>query len=74
MLQAGINVGRRNTSYLRYADDTALVAESIEELKSLLMRVKEEGERAELRLNIKKLRSGHSASLLHGKQKGKRWK
>ena len=52
-LQAGIKTGRRNNN-LRYADDTALMAESKEELKSLLMRVKEESERASLRLNIKK--------------------
>ena len=53
-LQAGIKVAGRNTSNLRYADDTALVAESKEELKSLLMRVKEESEKASLKLNIKK--------------------
>ena len=52
-LQAGIKTGRRNNN-LRYADDTVLMAESKEELKSLLMRVKEESERASLRLNIKK--------------------
>ena len=52
-LQAGIKFGRRNNS-LRYADDTTLMAESKEELKSLLMKVKEESERASLRLNIKK--------------------
>ena len=53
-LQAGIKIGRRNTNNLRYADDTTLMAESKEELKSLLMRVKEESERASLKLNIKK--------------------
>ena len=53
-LQAGIKIGRRNTNYLRYADDTTLMAESEEELKSLLMRVREESERAGLKLNIKK--------------------
>ena len=53
-LQAGIKIGRRNINNLRYADDTALMAESEEELKSLLMRVREESERASLRLNIKK--------------------
>ena len=47
-------MGRRNINYFRYADDTTLMAESKEELKSLLMRVKEETERAGLRLNIKK--------------------
>ena len=53
--------------YLRYADDITLMAESKEELKSLLMTVKEESERATLKLNIKKLRSWHPAPLLHGK-------
>ena len=53
-LQAGIKIGRRNTNYLRYADDNTLMAESEEELKSLLMRVREESERAGLKLNIKK--------------------
>jgi len=53
-LQAGIKIGRRNINNLRYADDTTLMAESEEELKSLLMRVKEKSERASLKLNIKK--------------------
>ena len=67
-LQAGIKMGRRNINNLRYVDDTTLMAESEEELKSLLMRVKEESERAGLKLNIKKkLRSWHPVSLLHGK-------
>ena len=52
--QAGIKIAWRNIDNLRYADDTTLMAESEEELKSLLMRVKEESERASLRLNIKK--------------------
>ena len=52
--QAGINIARRNMNSLRYADDTTLVAESEEELKSLLMRVKEESEKAGLKLNIQK--------------------
>ena len=64
-LQAGIKKGGRNINNLRYVDDTALMAESKEELKGLLMRVKEESERASLRLNIKKLRSRHPAPL-HG--------
>ena len=50
--QAGIETARRNISNLRYADDTTLMAESEEELKSLLMRVKEENEKAGLKLNI----------------------
>ena len=52
--QAGINIGKRNINNLRYADDTTLMAESEEELKSLLMTVKEEGEKAGLKLNIQK--------------------
>ena len=52
--QAGIKIARRNINNLRYADDTTLIAESEEELKSLLMRVKEETERASLKLNNKK--------------------
>ena len=53
-LQAGIKTGRRNINSLRYAADTTLMAESEEERKSLLMRVREESERASLKLNIKK--------------------
>ena len=52
--QAGIKTGGRNNNNLRYVDDTTLMAEREEELKSLLMWVKEESERAHLRLNIKK--------------------
>ena len=70
-LQAGIKIGRRNINNLRYVDDTTLMAEREEELKSLLMRVKKESERAGLRLNNNKkkktLRSWHPAPLLHGK-------
>ena len=50
--QAGIKTARRNNNNLRYADDTTLMAESKEELKSLLMKVKEECEKADLKLNI----------------------
>ena len=52
--QAGIKTSGRNTNNLRYADDTALMAESEEELKSLLMKVKEESEKVGLKLNIRK--------------------
>ena len=52
--QAGIKIGRRNINNLRYADDTTLMAESEEELKSLSMKVREENEKAELNLNIQK--------------------
>ena len=65
-LQAGIKMGRRNIKHLRYAD-TTLMAESEEECKSLLIRVKEEREKAGLKLSIKKLRSWHLAPLFHGK-------
>ena len=50
--QAGIKIARRNINYLRYADDTTLMAESEEELNSLLIKVKEESEKAGLKLNI----------------------
>ena len=53
-LQDGIKIARRNIKNLRCADDTTLMAESKEELKSLLMRVKEESEKADLKLNIQK--------------------
>ena len=53
-LQAGNKTARRNTNSLRYANNTTLVAESKEKLKSLLMRVKDESEKASLKLNIKK--------------------
>ena len=52
--QAGIKIARRNINYLRYADDTTVMAENEEELKSLLMKVKEESEKAGLKLNIQK--------------------
>ena len=55
--QAGIKIARRNINNLRYADDTTLMAESKEELKSLLMKVKEESEKVCLKLNVQKLRS-----------------
>ena len=54
--QAGIKIARRNINNLRYADDTTLMAESEEELKSLLMKVKGESEKAGLKLSIQKLR------------------
>ena len=54
--QAGIKTARRNTNNLRYADDTNLMADSKEELKSLLMKVKEESEKVGLKLNIQKMK------------------
>ena len=72
--QAGIKIAGRNINNLRYADDTILMAESEEELKSLLMKVKEETEKAGLKLNIQKQRSWHRVPSLHGKQMEKQWK
>ena len=60
--QAGIKIARRNINDLRYADDTTLMAESKEELKSLLMKVKEESEQAGLKLNIQKTKIKASSS------------
>ena len=54
--QAGIKIGRRNIHHLRYADDTTCMAESKEELKSLLMKVKEESEKVSLKVNIQKMK------------------
>ena len=65
--QAGIMIARRNINNLRYADDTTLMAASKEELKSLLMKVKEESEKAGLKPNIQKGRSWHPVPTLHGK-------
>ena len=65
--QAGIKTAGRNINNLRYADDTTLMAESEEELKSLLMKVKEESEKVGLKLNIQKLRSWHPVQSLHAK-------
>ena len=75
--QARIKIAMRNINNLRYADDTTLMAESEEELKSLLMKVKEESEKVDLKLNIQKAglklniqktkRSWHLVPSLHGK-------
>ena len=65
--QTGIMIAGRNINNLRYADDTALRAESEEELKSLLMKVEEESEKVGLKLNIQKTRSWHLVPSLHGK-------
>ena len=67
-------MGRRNINNFRYADDTTLMAESKEELKSLLMRVKEETERAGLRLNIKKTKIMASGPMTSWQIEGERWK
>ena len=72
--QAVIKIAGRNINNLRYADDTTLMAESEEELKSLLMEVKKESEKAGLKLDIQKKRSWHMVPSLHGKEMGKQWK
>ena len=65
--QAGIRITGRNINNIRYADDTTLMAESKEKIKSLWMKVKEESEKVGLKLNIQKLRSWHPVPSLHGK-------
>ena len=65
--QSGIKTARRNINNLRYAEDTTLIAESEEELKSLIIKVKEETENTGLKLNIQNLRSLHPDPSLHGK-------
>ena len=65
--QAGIKIAGRNINNLRYADNTTLVAESEEKLKSPLMKVKEESEKASLKLSIKKTKIMASGPILHGK-------
>ena len=72
--QTGIKIARRNINNLKYADDTTLMAESKEELKSLLMKVKEESEKVGLKLNIQKTKILASGPSLHGKQMGIQWK
>ena len=77
--QAGVKMVGRNINNFRYVDDTTLMVESEEELKSLLMRVKEESEKAGLKLNMKQqqqqqLRSWYTVPCFHGKYKGKKWK
>ena len=65
--QAGIKTAKRNINNLRYEDDTTLMAERKEELKSLLMKVKEESEKVGLKLNIQKAKIMSSVPSLHGK-------
>ena len=71
--QAGIKIAGKNINNLRYGDDTTLMAESKEELKSLLMKVKEESKKVGLRSTFRKRRSWHLVPSLHGKQMGKQW-
>ena len=69
-----IKIAGRNINSLRYEDDTTLMAESEEELKSLLMRVKEESEKGGLKFNIQKTKIMASGPISHGKWLGKQWK
>ena len=71
--QAGIKIVSRNINNLRYSDDTTLMAESEEELKSLL-KVKEEGEKAGLKLNIQKTKIMTSSSITSWQLEGEKWK
>ena len=65
--QAKIKISRRNVNNFRYADDITLMAETKEQLKSLLMKVKEEHKKAGLKLNVQQIKSGHRVPSLHGK-------
>ena len=65
--QAGIKIAARNINNLRYADDTTLMAESEEQLKSLLMKVKDESEKVGLKLTFRKRSSWHLVPSVHGK-------
>ena len=72
--QAGIKIARRNINNLRYADDTTLMAESEEELKNLLMKVKEKSEKIGLKLNIQKTKIMASGPITSWQIDGKQWK
>ena len=72
--QAGIKIAGRNINNLRYADDTTLMAESEEELKSLLMKVKEESEKVGLKFNIQKTKIMASGPITSWQIMGKQWK
>ena len=72
--QAGIKIAGRNINNLRYADDTTLMAQNEEELKSLLMKLKEESEKVGLKLNIQKRRSWHLVHYFMANRWGKQWK
>ena len=72
--QAGIKIAQRNINNLRYSDDTTLTAENEEELKSLLMKVKEESEKVGLRLNIQKTNIMASSPITSREIDGKQWK
>ena len=72
--QAGIKIAERNINNVRYADDTTLMAESEEELKSLLMKVKTKSEKAGLKLNIQKTKIMASGPITSWQIDGKQWK
>ena len=72
--QAGIKIARRNIDNLRYADDTTLMAENEEELKSVLMKVKEESEKVGFKLNIQKTKIMASGPIISWQIDGKQWK
>ena len=72
--QAGIKIAGRNINNLRYADDTPFMAESEEELKSLLMKVKEENEKVGLKLNIQKTKTMASGPITSWEIDGRQWK
>ena len=73
--QAGIKIAGRNVNNLIYADDTTLLAESKERLKSLLMKVKEDSEKADSKFNIQKMKIMHLVPSFHGKcEGGREWK
>ena len=71
--QAGTEIAGRNTNNLRYADDTTLMAEGKEELKSLLMKVKEESEKADLKLDIQKMKIMASSPITSCQIDGEQW-
>ena len=73
-VQAGIKIVRRNINNLRYTDDTNLMAEREEELKNLLMKVKEESEKIGLQFNTQKTKIMASSPITSGKYMGKQWK
>ena len=72
--QAGMKIAGRNVNNLRYADDTTLLAESEEELEGLLVKVKEESEKAELKLSIQKMKIMASSPITTWQIDGKKWK
>ena len=72
--QAGVKIAGRNINNLRYADDTTLMAEGEEELKSLLMRVKEENKKAGLKLNMQQAKIMTSGPITSWQIEGKNWK